>query len=603
VDTAPRSRSNTTVTNTADNSLDGAFAHAIDVLSQGWYPTRAGTDAIVEFTWRGVPQQFAECRVDVTDDGPTITCAGDGVDAIAAPNTDHDFFGSMEARFADGRVLQSPDAFVRSATFGWGSSTGDGARAVISMPQWHLTTTATPLVWLARIEGDFEVMPGNLTVTHKWKGQDGTLRTHLSGQHVLIRSPRKACFVRQAIGGSKTSWLVLEGAEAPDTQQVHELLLASQFALGKRVGIRHFLGLDEKLATVAELGHRFGEAHPPRARETPAIPVRFGRRPWIVPMVESLCSALAGGRIAGLHSILAHYVEAAADRYIDSQYLRLAVALRAASALAPAQHITWASIDPNKFAEWVDAQSNSVRALAQPQLSDLLIERIRGADALPDATLVAWLRALGWASVEKLSGETKLFDVIFATGELPLSKDDTSGSVARVDLLRAALVRLVSAFVGYLGPLGSDSKGDADVEVPRYVITREEPPQASLEWGDFEIPALPPQLEIFRALADSLEAKTASRIGAALYWSPPEPDRLDTFEFVVFPKGSPASQAVLFSVAYDNETTAVLATDWLGVGRVLGSANEVHLFVREVIESPAVRERLLRILAGTQYSR
>lgn len=422
-------------------------------LVSGSVPLPLALGRLTMLTWGAVDlSMFSTSSIAISGDKLQVTCSSESTaEAFSTWNMVESGIG------AGAKINGSTDAglhvFAEQGRARQLALRSGGERAGLSFNLighywWIADTDNLPSIWVGRLRGSIEVLPGNLVIGHSMDH----LRLVGAYCYYLVRT--------RAPGEDSDTWyMVIDLGESgiPQRALLYPDFLAMQFSLGKHLCLDLLLGIDSEGRTVAESGGRFGQEHPDGKRTACPVPHLFSKETWLAPFFEHVSQAYRSKPELRLYVPLGLYLDALVD-HLDGSYLKLHVALEAFSLNLLKQIPEEKTVivkEWKDWSRWVNENRERIESFAIEKFRNSLVEKVRNVARLASGRVVPTaLGRLGIEVTEAMKEELEGRDIVAHTALMSIADDrDYERDLERIALVRTMLVALVARSVGYQGPI------------------------------------------------------------------------------------------------------------------------------------------------------
>ena len=590
------------------SDADESISALILRLVSGWSPSPPRLASASTASWEG--RSLRPRRVRIVRNHVEVDVTGESGlwERAHREGVTH----SLRVSFESGLELDA-EAFIRKLSLG-----DEGANAMLAGYNWaaqKADENGKVHAWVARLEGDFDLLDGNLS-TRAFNKIDGRPTVRSTTCHLRLLGAYTYYLIWSNQAGNKKWHLVIctPGGVRPDRGVLRKDFYALQFALGRCLQTSLVVGIDANLAPVSWLGERYGNQG---SNSEPVIPLSFAKAPWAPALFERISLALRNKLDdRRLLACLAYYVESL-DDHLDGRYLKRHVAVEAISrTILDARGVPPRLCDPEKWGTWLRSEEAAIRETALPGSEDVLVSVLAN---MPGGHYGPMSKtALRSASVSLSPEQEAVLDEYEAVTTTGLFRNEVSDSIESGlrsnAILRTLLAALVARHVGYGGeiagwerdPRGPYRSAPADwwpvseqavkQATHRYRIIGQIPGLQGVRWPEIERPALPTSglVHMLAVFMQELDGGTNGAVAARVQPVPVEAGDDRCYDVKLVVADHPSTQSLLFTVT---ETPDGLVVGGWGQDELrIGGEGELVDFLRSVVESPAVIARIQRLM-------
>jgi hypothetical protein len=330
---------------------------------------------------------------------------------------------------------------------------------------WRTELKGDPVAWLFELQGITEMPRQNLSI-FETNSSSTWLRSMLALQG------KQAWYLLSA---AKKVWAVFAAKEfMPENDAVFRELQALEFVQGKEMVVGAAVGIAKEGSAVGSrcVGYGIGRSG---KRSYALVPRRSAER-WMPEFFKDLVVALEQDFGHELRVAMNTALTAQEDS-IDSQYLKLHVALEALCASRQPKVRKYLVRDRNKWNEWIEKNRIEIEQHAlDTDCAEKLLGKVASAFAVPSGSAVEWFfesKAMR-VSAEFLA-EIPRRNGVAHTLRMSTRKRarDVEEEVKRIDRLRLLLFAAIAQVCGYQGPLTTEKTHLKEKELSWWTIHAE----------------------------------------------------------------------------------------------------------------------------------
>lgn len=446
---------------------------AIYRLMDGWEP-RVVLSRSTAFVWDGEPLRSAvadlietgeDLRIEATcgrDDGPRLEREFERVPGSLVRN-------SLGLTFPEGWSVTISNAALRSVRAKLLQSSRTVQFELVAHTWQARRGENEAELWIARLLTPVEYHLGNLLVEWRdvaaWDGRQLGGSTSLG--HLFVQGAYDYFLIQVGDRAARRQFLILDPGprKTVDRELLHRDLLSLQFVLGQRLSLGVLYGTSGH--AINALISLYQPSRPAGRNPRAAIPEGMDGEPWIDPFFQKLGRALRDEESSRLVVPVEGYLDSGSG-FIDRQTSALLEAITGLCSRLLDESGEASLVDPpDRWSEWVGRHSQELNDLTLGSGADALRRNVEQAVRLtPRQRTERALRRLGidlpreiLDDIEFYRDRLETFGAL--TREIVRGTDEVERELQLNERLRALLVALIAASVGYRGPIRS-SPGDPE---------------------------------------------------------------------------------------------------------------------------------------------